>query len=160
MRTSKKRITSLLLIILTVSFLTGCANTEPELTAPKFVIPAEPQSFEDMLENPDSVVYWAWKKSADQVIKNTTSKAQFTVEVGPNTIADNTNPDGGINLASRLYLGFEKQIPTKFVYFEHKDVDWAQSKVTEFYGRSIQDWQKMKRIKCVQVRINAEEQVR
>ena len=142
MRTSKKRITSLLLIILTISFLSGCANTEPELTAPKFEIPPEPKSFEDMLENPNSVVYWGWKKSADQVINNTTSRAKFTVEVGPNTIADNTNPDGGINLASRLYLDFEKQIPTKFVYFEHKDVDWAQSKVNEFHGRSIQDWQK------------------
>jgi len=109
MRTSKKRIISLLLIILTVSFLTGCANTEPELTAPKFEIPPEPKSFEDMLENPNSVVYWGWKKSADQVINNTTSKAEFTVEVGPNTIADNTNPDGGINLASRLYLDFDWQ---------------------------------------------------
>ena len=141
MRTSKKRI-SLLLITLTVGFLTGCANTEPELTAPKFEIPAEPKSFEDMLENPNSVVYWAWKKSADQIIKNTTSKAEFKIEVGPKTIADNTNPSGGINLASRLYLDFEKQIPTKFVYFEHKDVDWAQLKVNEFYGRNIQGWQK------------------
>jgi hypothetical protein len=142
MRTSKKRIASLFVIILTVSFLTGCANTEPELTAPKFEIPAEPKSFEDMLENPNSVVYWAWKKSADQIIKNTTSKAEFTIEVGPKSIADNTNPAGGINLASRLYLDFEKQIPTKFVYFERKDVDWAQAQVNKFYGPAIQDWQK------------------
>jgi hypothetical protein len=142
MRTSKKRISSLLLIILTVNLLTSCSSAEPELVAPKIEIPAEPKSFEEMLENPKSIVYWAWKKSADQIIKNTTSVAEFSVEVGPNTVADNTNPSVGINLASRLYLDFEKQIPTKFVYFEHKDVDWAQSKVNEFYGRFIQGWQK------------------
>ena len=142
MSTSKKIITFLLLLLISSSLLTSCSSTEKKLSALKVEIPAEPKTFEDMLNNPASIVYWAWKKSADQVINNTTSKAKFKVEVGPNTIADNTNPDGGINLASRLYLDFEKQIPTKFVYFEHKDVDWAQSKVNEFHGRSIQDWQK------------------
>lgn len=142
MRDSKKRVTSLLLIILTASFLTSCNNTEPELVEPKIEIPPEPKSFEDMLENPNSIIYWAWRKSADQILKNPTSKAEFTVEVGPNTVADNKNPAGGINLASRLYLDFEKQIPTKFVYFERKDVAWAQAQVNKFYGPNIQDWQK------------------
>jgi hypothetical protein len=141
MRTREK-ITSFFLVILAVNFLTSCSDIESELAKPKFVVPAEPKSFEDMLENPKSIVYWAWKKSADQIINNISATAKFTVEVGPNTTADNTNPDGGINLASRLYLDFEKQIPTKFVYFEHKDVDWAQSKVNEFHGRNIQGWQK------------------
>lgn len=142
MKTSKKGIISSILIILATCLFTSCTNSEPELTTPKIEIPEEPKSFEDMLENPKSVVYWAWKKSADQIIKNPTAKADFTVEVGPNTLADNANPSAGINLASRLYLDFEKKIPTKFVYFEYKDVDWAQSKVNAFYGQSIQDWQK------------------
>jgi hypothetical protein len=142
MKTSKRIITSSLLIILVASFSTSCSNAEQELVKPKIEIPAEPKSFEDMLENPKSIVYWAWKKSADQIIKNATPMAKFSVEVGPNSVADNTNPAAGINLASRLYLDFEKQIPTKFVYFERKDADWAQSKVNEFYGRSIQSWQK------------------
>jgi hypothetical protein len=153
MRTRKK-ITSFFLIILAVNFLTSCSDIESELAKPKFVVPAEPKSFEDMLENPKSIVYWAWKKSADQIINNISATAKFTVEVGPNTTADNTNPDGGINLASRLYSDFEKQIPTNFVYYEYKDSDWAQSKIDKFFGTAIQDWQKSEAKKMCQGRIN------
>ena len=142
MRTSKKRITSLLLIIPIVGFLTSCATTEPKLSEPKFQIPAEPKSFEDILKNPASIPYWAWKKSADQIAKNSVSSAKLNVEIGPSTIPDNPNPIAAVNLASRLYGDFEKQIPTKFVYFERKDVDWAQAQVNQFYGSAIQDWQK------------------
>ena len=141
MRTRKK-ITSFFLIILAVNFLTSCSDIESELAKPKFVVPVEPKSFEDMLENPKSIVYWAWKKSADQIINNISATAKFTVEVGPNTTADNTDPAGGINLASRLYSDFEKQILTNFVYYEYKDTDWAQSKIDKFFGTAIQDWQK------------------
>lgn len=141
MRTRKK-ITSFFLIILAVNFLTSCSDIESELAKPKFVIPVEPKSFEDMLENPKSIIYWAWKKSADQIINNISATAKFTVEVGPNTTADNTDPAGGINLTSRLYSDFEKQILTNFVYYEYKDTDWAQSKIDKFFGTAIQDWQK------------------
>ena len=55
MRTRKK-ITSFFLIILAVNFLTSCSDIESELAKPKFVVPVEPKSFEDMLENPKSIV--------------------------------------------------------------------------------------------------------
>jgi hypothetical protein len=142
MSTSKKIITFLLLLLISSSLLTSCSNTEKKLSALKVEIPAEPKTFEDMLNNPASIVYWAWKKSADQINKNALSSAKLTVEIGPSSIPDNPNPTAAVNLASRLYGDFEKQIPTKFVYFEHKDVDWAQAQVDKFYGPAIQDWQK------------------
>jgi hypothetical protein len=142
MRKIKKSVSFLLLLFISSHLLTSCSNTEPELSAPKVEIPAEPKIFEDMLNNPASIVYWAWKKSADQINKNTLSSAKLTVEIGPNSIPDNPNPIAAVDLASRLYSDFEKQIPTKFVYFERKDVDWTQAQVNKFYGPAIQDWQK------------------
>jgi hypothetical protein len=142
MRKIKKSVSFLLLLFISSHLLTSCSNTEPESSAPKVEIPAEPKIFEDMLNNPASIVYWAWKKSADQINKNTLSSAKLTVEIGPNSIPDNPNPIAAVDLASRLYGDFEKQIPTKFVYFERKDVDWTQAQVNKFYGPAIQDWQK------------------
>lgn len=140
---TKQRVSKYLLIpILVGGLLTGCSNSEPISLTPKLEIPTEPKSFEDILNNPNSAIYWAWKKSQDQILKNTSATAVFTVEIGPNTIADTSDPSLGINLASRLYGEFEKQIPTNFVYFERKDVEWAQSKVNKFFGSAIQNWQK------------------
>lgn len=83
----------------------------------------------------------------------------FTVEIGPNTIADTSDPSLGINLASRLYGEFEKQIPTNFVYFERKDVEWAQSKVNKFLEALFKTGRKEKQARCVQVKFSVAGQV-
>ncbi len=73
---TKQRVSKYLLIpILVGGLLTGCSNSEPISLTPKLEIPTEPKSFEDILNNPNSAIYWAWKKSQNQILNTAAPKA-------------------------------------------------------------------------------------
>ena len=49
-------------------------------------------SFQDAVNRPADVSYWAWKKSSDQILSSTTKNSALEIIVGPNTKLSNPNP--------------------------------------------------------------------
>ena len=49
-------------------------------------------SFQDAVNRPADVSYWAWKKSSDQILSSTAKSSTLELIVGPNTKLSNPNP--------------------------------------------------------------------
>lgn len=130
-----------LAVALAIAFIvSGCAsNSQTPTAAPP---PPEPTSLEDLLLNSDSVAYWAWKKSSIKVANSVSTAKVATIEIGPNSKPDYLTPQIAIDLASRLYSDYKQDQSLLYIYFEHQDTAWAQSKLNNFLGKDILDWQK------------------
>jgi hypothetical protein len=130
-------------LILTTS--TGCSSNGKNDAKPSpsaVVIPPEPTSLEDLMNSPESVAYWAWKKSSEKVLNSVATSKKATVEIGPNTTPDYLSPQVAIDLASRLYSDHKQNQKLTFIYYQYEDTAWAQSKLNNFLGDYILDWQK------------------
>ena len=88
-------------------------------------------SFQDAVNRPADVSYWAWKKSSDQVLSNSQKSTGLEIIVGPNTKLSNPKPSAGIDAAKRLYPTFRHPQKTYAIYYGHKDVEWAQKKYSQ-----------------------------
>lgn len=124
---------------------TGCSsssNTDAKPSPTAEVIPPEPTSLEDLKINPESVAYWAWKKSSVKIINSVAKADQASIEVGPNTTPDYLSTQVAIDLASKLYSDFKQGQKLNFAYYEYEDTAWAQSKLNNFLGENILGWQK------------------
>lgn len=141
----RKQISIFLLISLLITSISGCSSKKEIAIKPtpsSKPIPAEPFSFEDLISNAGSASYWAWKKSSGKVLAGSISKEAPTLLIGPNTVPDNSSPQLAFNLASRLYADFKQTQKITLVYYQYKDVDWAQGQIKSFLGNYQQDWQK------------------
>ena len=131
--------------IISMVLVSGCTNAnEKELkvnpsTSP---IPAEPTTLDDLVINFDAAAYWAWKKSSTKILNSIAKAKTASVEVGPNSIPDYKSPQTAIDLTSKLYSDFKQDQDLVFVYYGYQDRDWAQSKLNNYLGKYILDWQK------------------
>jgi hypothetical protein len=102
----------------------------------------EPKTFEDLIANPSSATYWAWKKSADKIKLSNTSENKVDILIGPHTVPDNKASQPAIDLASKLYSDFKQGQKVTLVYYQFEDIDWAQEQIKNFLGTYQADWQK------------------
>lgn len=89
--------------------------------------PKEITGFQDGIERPQDVSYWAWKKSSDQVLSNKSKGPSVELLVGPNTKLSTLNPSIAFDAVTRLYPDFRKPNKVFAIYYSHKDIEWAQA---------------------------------
>ena len=91
-----------------------------------FVPPAVPTSWSDLEANYKGISYAAWKKANEKVLASKSTQAKIVVLVGPNSQQLNDKLKGSISLTSRLYAGYLAPTTINAIYFNFKDVNWAQ----------------------------------
>ena len=94
----------------------GVAITEPQ----------EIRNFQDAVDRPKDVAYWAWKKSSQQIVSNKSSAPKVELIVGPNTKLSNPKPELSFEAVTRLYSQFKQPNKVIAIYYSFKDVEWAQ----------------------------------
>ena len=95
--------------------------------------PKEITGFQDAIERPQDVSYWAWKKSSTQVLSNKSKGPLLELLVGPNTKLSYPNPSIAFDAVTRLYPDFRKPEKVYAIYYSYKDIDWAQQKYKTIY---------------------------
>jgi hypothetical protein len=90
-------------------------------------------SFQDAVNRPTDVSYWAWKKSSDQVLSSSAKMTGLEIIVGPNTKLSNSKSAAGFDAAKRLYPTFRHPQKTYVIYYGHKDIEWAQKKYSQIF---------------------------
>ena len=90
-------------------------------------------SFQDAVNRPADVSYWAWKKSSDQVLSNSEKMTGLEIIVGPNTKLSNPKSAAGFDAAKRLYPTFRHPQKTYAIYYGYKDIEWAQKKYAQVF---------------------------
>lgn len=99
----------------------------------------EPISFDDLVTHPESVTYWAWKKSSSQIIKSEKEMPSIEMHVGPNTKLLHALTSRAILNSSRLYSEFTLPKTVHAIYYTYKDVAWAQREFAKYAFRPIGD---------------------
>lgn len=94
--------------------------------------PFEPTSFDDLVSHPETISYWAWKKSSEQIKKSTATAPEVVIHLGPNTAMKRTNTIDGILAATRLYDSFIRPSKMNVIYFSFKDRAWAQAQYAKY----------------------------
>jgi hypothetical protein len=95
--------------------------------------PKEITGFQDAIERPQDVSYWAWKKSSSQVLSNKSKGPLLELLVGPNTKLSYPNPSIAFDAVTRLYPDFRKPKKIYAIYYSYKDIEWAQGKYKTIY---------------------------
>jgi len=95
--------------------------------------PKEITGFQDAIERPQDVSYWAWKKSSSQVLSNKSKGPLLELLVGPNTKLSYPNPSIAFDAVTRLYPDFRKPKKVYAIYYSYKDIEWAQGKYKTIY---------------------------
>jgi len=95
--------------------------------------PKEISGFQDAIERPQDVSYWAWKKSSNQVLSNKSKGPSLELLIGPNTKLSNPNPSIALDAVTRLYPDFRKPEKVFAIYYSYKDIDWAQGVYKSIY---------------------------
>ena len=108
-------------------------SPKPSPTITTVVVPKEIKSFQDAVDRPKDVSYWAWKKSSDQVLSNNTKGPIVELMVGPNTKLSNPDPASAISAATKMYPDFKSPEKVFVIYYSYADIDWAQKKYAEVY---------------------------
>ena len=106
---------------------------EPSPTSTTVVEPNEIKSFQDAVDRPRDVSYWAWKKSSDQLKSNNSKGPIVELIIGPNTTLSNPDPASSISAVSKLYPEFKSPEKVFIIYYSYDDIDWAQKKYAEVY---------------------------
>ena len=104
-------------------------TAEVEPTAPTDEI-----TFANLADNYSGVSYWAWKKSAEKIAKSQPSDTKITVLIGPNTVPNNKKPADAVALASRMYADYPQSSEFVLIYYNYKDIAWAENYVTQYIG--------------------------
>ncbi len=95
--------------------------------------PKEITGFQDAIERPQDVSYWAWKKSRVQILLNSGKAPTAELVIGPNTKLSNPNPLVSFDAVTRLYPDFRKPNKIYAIYYSQKDIDWAQEKYKSIF---------------------------
>jgi hypothetical protein len=91
-------------------------------------------SFANLAANYSGVPYWAWKKSSEKIAKSQPADVKITVLTGPNTTLNNTKPEEGVLLASRMYADFPQASEFVLIYFNYQDIAWAEKYLDQYIG--------------------------
>jgi hypothetical protein len=95
--------------------------------------PKQIAGFQDAIDRPQDVSYWAWKKSSVQKSSNKSKSPPVKLIVGPNTKLSNPRPKVAFDGVTRLYPEFRKPGKIYVIYFSHKDVAWAQTEYKSIF---------------------------
>ena len=95
--------------------------------------PKQITGFQDAIDRPQDVSYWAWKKSSVQISSNNSKSPPVKLIIGPNTKLSNPRPKVAFDGVTRLYPEFRKPSKIYVIYFSHKDVAWAQTEYKAIY---------------------------
>ena len=95
--------------------------------------PKQITGFQDAIDRPQDVSYWAWKKSSVQISSNKSKSPPVKLIIGPNTKLSNPRPKVAFDGVTRLYPEFRKPGKIYVIYFSHKDVAWAQTEYKSIF---------------------------
>jgi len=109
-----------------------CVKSGKKLSWSKGVEPVAPTSFADLEQNAKSVAYWAWKKSSQVVSTSTAKMPTITTHVGPNSELPNNQAKTAVELVNKLYPTATTPKDVHFVYYNFKDLAWAQAMLDKF----------------------------
>ena len=110
------------------------AKALPTPSPTKASVPSEEVTFSNLASNYGDVPYWAWKKSSEKISKSQPADVKVTVLVGPNTDPINKKPSEGVLLASRMYADYEQSSEFVLIYYNFKDIAWAEKYLDQYVG--------------------------
>jgi len=105
----------------------------PTRTISTIMEPKAIKSFQDAVDRPKDVSYWAWKKSRDQTFSNNSKGPNIELTIGPNTKLTNPNPLSAFDSMTKLYPDFRRPKTVFAIYYSYSDIDWAQKKYAAVY---------------------------
>ena len=88
--------------------------------------PVKPTDWQNLESRYQGITYWAWKQGNLDAQKSRSNAATLTEWIGPKSKKLNANAQLGIDLTSRLFLSKQEPKVVHIIYFQYKDVDWAQ----------------------------------
>jgi hypothetical protein len=89
-------------------------------------IPFEPKTLDDLILHPESISYWAWAKSSQQISSSLNVGSKVTIILGPNTLLPTKFSQTAIDQVTRLHLGFTRPSVVTIIYHNFQDISWAQ----------------------------------
>ena len=100
----------------------------PTPTPTPTVVPApfEPKTLDDLILHPESISYWAWAKSSQQISSSLNVGPKVTIVLGPNTLLPTKFSQTAIDQVTRLYVGFMRPSAVTIIYYNFQDISWAQ----------------------------------
>lgn len=107
----------------------------PTPTATPTPTPAEPfkiTTFDEAIAHPESIAYWAWKKSAAKIKGATDAGPTVVIHAGPNTKVLTTRIVDAIIATTRLYSGFTAPSTVHAIYYNYADIAWGQAEFAKY----------------------------
>ena len=111
---------------------TPTSTPTPTPTATQTPEPFQPTSLDDLIAHPESMSYWAWKKSGEKIAKGTSAGPVVTIHAGPHTALPNSKTNEAFLAAARLYAGFSTPATIHVIYYEFEDIAWGQSEFAKY----------------------------
>lgn len=103
------------------------ASPTPAVTPTQKPEPFQPTSFDDLIAHPESMSYWAWKKSSEKIMQATDLGPAIVLHVGPNTTLTTSKTSEAIIATTRLYSGFSAPTTVHVIYYGYQDISWGQN---------------------------------
>jgi hypothetical protein len=94
--------------------------------------PFQPTSLDDLMAHPESMSYWAWKKSALKISSKTDPGPTLINHIGPHTTLSTPNPSEAIVAVSRLYSDFALPTTVHAIYYGIDDIAWGQAEFAKY----------------------------
>lgn len=117
-----------------VGFRVQLLTPSPNIST--IIEPKEVKSFQDAVDRPKDVSYWAWKKSSEQSRSNNSKGPNVELMIGPNTKLSNLDPLNAFSAVAKLYPEFRSPEKVFVIYYSFPDINWAQKKYAEVYENS------------------------
>lgn len=115
------------------------ASPSPVVSQTEKPEPFQPTSFDDLIVHPESMPYWAWKKSSQVINTTEIQSSEIEVHIGPNTKLPHELTAKAILKSSKLYAGFALPKTVHAIYYTHEDVAWAQQEFAKYALRPMGD---------------------
>jgi hypothetical protein len=108
------------------------ASPSPSPSPTQTPEPFQPTSLDDLIAHPESMSYWAWKKSAAKIAGAKDAGPTVIIHAGPNTTIPTTKTLDAIVATTRLYSGFTTPSTIHAIYYNMQDIAWAQSEFAKY----------------------------
>lgn len=119
-------------------------NTEPtpspEPIKTSSPTPKIPTSFDDLVENYTGIAYAAWSKSREKILSSKTTSINLKLILGPTSQLTYKEPLVPINLVTRLYSGYIKEIDLNYLAFNYDDREWAMKQMDAIIYNTDSRW--------------------
>lgn len=99
--------------------------------------PFQPTSLDDLVAHPESMPYWAWKRSSDVIKSSQAEIPEVVIHVGPNTKLNHSLTETAILKTTKLYSEFVQPKTVHAIYYTFKDAPWAQREFAKYALRPM-----------------------